>query len=85
MGAMKAILEAGLRIPEDIAVVGCGNVHYAEFLKVPLTSVDQASEQIGERAGELALSVIQTKGTSRPKTVLLEPRLVVRESTRTLS
>ncbi len=82
MGAMKAILEAGLRIPEDIAIVGCGNVHYAEFLKIPLTSVDQASEQIGERAGELALSIIQTKAMARPKTVLLDPRLVVRESTR---
>jgi len=48
-------------------VVGCGNVHYAEFLKIPLTSVDQASEQIGERAGELALSLIQTKGRPGPR------------------
>ncbi len=82
MGAMQAILEAGLRIPEDISLVGCGNAHYAEFLKVPLTSVDQVSEQIGERAAELVLSVIQSKGVARPKSVLLEPRLVIRESSR---
>jgi len=82
MGAMQAILEAGLRIPQDVSLVGCGNPHYAEFLKVPLTSVDQVSEQIGERAAELVLSVISAKGLAKPKSVLLEPRLVVRESSR---
>lgn len=40
IGAMRSILEAGLRIPQDIAVVGCGNVHYADCLRVPLTSID---------------------------------------------
>ncbi len=82
MGAMQAILEAGLSIPQDIALVGCGNAHYAEFLKVPLTSVDQVSEQIGGRAADLVLSVIQAKGSEPPKSVLLEPGLVVRASSR---
>lgn len=81
MGAMKAIMEAGLDIPNDVAVVGCGNVTYADFLRVPLTSVDQQSDGIGERAAELALSVLDEKQTGRPEQVLLEPRLVAREST----
>lgn len=80
LGAMKAILEAGLRIPEDIAVVGCGNVRYADFLRVPLTSVDQNSVSIGERAAELALSLIDAKKPARPKSVILEPNLIVRQS-----
>ena len=50
MGAMRAILEAGLKIPQDIAVVGCGNLHYDDFLLVPLTSIDQDSSGIGETA-----------------------------------
>lgn len=82
MGALKAILEAGLRVPEDIAVVGCGNVRYAELLRVPLTSVDQDSARIGERAAKLALSLIESKGTKRPQTILLPPTLAVRDSTR---
>jgi LacI family transcriptional regulator len=82
MGAMKAVLEAGLDIPNDIAIVGCGNVTYAEFLRVPLTSVDQQSEGIGERAAEMALSLLDKKKPSgKPKQVLLEPKLVAREST----
>jgi LacI family transcriptional regulator len=84
VGAMKAILEAGLRIPEDVAVVGSGNVHYSEFLKVPLSSVDQASEQIGQRAAELALSIVESKSKTPvpPKSILLEPKLIVRQSSR---
>ncbi len=80
MGAMNAILDAGLRIPEDIALVGCGNVHYAGFLRVPLTSIDQSSELIGENAAAIALDLVESKKPSRPKSVLLQPKLVVRQS-----
>ncbi len=80
MGAMEAIFDRGLRIPQDIAIVGCGNVRYAAFLRVPLTTVDQQSEEIGDRSAKLALSQIEAKGAARPKTVLLEPRLIVRQS-----
>ena len=80
LGAMKAIIESGLRVPEDVAIVGCGNVRYSDFLRVPLTSVDQDCEAIGERAGKLALGLIESKIALKPKSVLLEPRLVVRQS-----
>ena len=80
LGAMRAILEAGLLIPRDIAVVGCGNVRYSDFLRVPLTSVDQDSEAIGDRAANLALTLVEAKDTPRPKTVLLAPKLVPRQS-----
>ena len=80
MGAMKAVLEAGLNVPHDVAIVGCGNVTYADFIRVPLTSVDQQSDQIGERAAKLALSVL-SHPPSHPKEVVLQPSLVVRAST----
>jgi LacI family transcriptional regulator len=80
LGAMRAILDAGLRIPEDIAVVGCGNVLYSDFLRVPLTSVDQDSAAIGRHAAELALSLAGAKAPLRPRTVLVTPKLVVRAS-----
>jgi LacI family transcriptional regulator len=80
MGAMRAILEAGLRIPGDVAVVGCGNVHYADFLRVPLTSVDQDSNSLGTSAAKLALSLIKRKIEVAPKNLLLSAKLVVRAS-----
>jgi LacI family transcriptional regulator len=80
MGVMRAIVDAGLRIPDDIAVVGCGNLRYADFLRVSLTSIDQQSELIGDNAAKLALALIEKKGDERPRTILLEPKLIVRGS-----
>jgi LacI family transcriptional regulator len=55
-------------------------VRYSKFLRVPLSSIDQQSEQIGERAAKLALKLIDAKTESKPSAVLLTPKLVVRES-----
>jgi LacI family transcriptional regulator len=79
-GAMKAILEAGLRIPDDVAVVGAGNVHYSDLLRVALTTVDQNSTALGEHAADLLLEHIQSKQPVRPRTILLQPEVIVRDS-----
>lgn len=80
-GAIAAVLDAGLRIPEDVAVAGCGNILYDKFLRVPLTSVDQQSMLIGQKAAKLALHLLDVPGPLPPKNILLEPKLVIREST----
>ncbi len=80
LGAMRAILDAGLRIPEDIAVVGCGNLSYSDFLRVPLTTIDQNSQSIGEHAAALALALAESRKTPRPRSLIVAPRLVVRAS-----
>lgn len=82
IGAMDAILDAGLRIPQDIAIVGCGNLHYNRSLRVPLSSIDQRSSTIGERTARILLRAIEAKAKPRPVSVILDPSLVVRESSR---
>jgi LacI family transcriptional regulator len=79
LGAMKAAMQAGLRIPEDIAFVGCGNLRYAEYLKVPLTSLDHSTERMGVAAANLASQLAESPLTP-PQTVMLESKLVVRRS-----
>ncbi|HEX2712357.1 MAG TPA: LacI family DNA-binding transcriptional regulator [Candidatus Acidoferrales bacterium] len=81
IGAMKAIYEAGLNVPRDIAVMGAGNVHYSDVLAVPLTTVDQGTSTTGRRAVELLVEQMGAKRVLRPKRVLIAPKLVVREST----
>jgi LacI family transcriptional regulator len=81
IGAMTAILESGLRIPEDIAIIGCGNLHYDSALRVPLSSVDQRSQMIGESAAKILLSGIESKVRPQARRVILDPSLVVRSST----
>jgi LacI family transcriptional regulator len=82
IGAIKAIREAGLRVPDDIAVVGAGNVHYSDLLAVPLTTIDQGTCQMGAQAAEILLERIGQKWPVRPRKILIPPQLVERESTR---
>ena len=82
IGAMSTILEAGLRVPEDIALIGCGNLPNNDWLRIPLSSIDQHSLMIGQRAAELVLNLIESKQPPRSRTIILEPSLVVRASTR---
>lgn len=79
-GAMKAILESGRAIPRDIAVVGAGNVHYSDLLRVPLTTIDQGAGQIGEMAARILVDCMRAKTPPPPKCILIPPRLVVRDS-----
>ncbi len=81
IGAIKAITEAGLRIPQDIKVVGAGNVHYSDVLAVPLTTVDQGTAQIGKQAAELLMEQIGAKRKPRTRRVFIPPKLIVRQST----
>jgi LacI family transcriptional regulator len=81
MGAMMAIVEAGLRIPEDIALIGAGNVRYAAALRVPLSSVDQQCETLGARAADLALTLIRAKSAVEPTEIWLQPNVIARAST----
>lgn len=81
-GAIKAILEANVKVPEEIAIIGAGNVHYSDLLRVPLSTVDQSSNLIGERAAELLAQSIDAPADSAPKRIYLPPRLIVRDSSR---
>jgi LacI family transcriptional regulator len=80
VGAIEAVLQSGLRVPEDVAIIGCGNFRYADYLKVPLSSIDHGTTELGRIAGEFALD-LSTNPEQPPKSVLLEPTLVVRRST----
>jgi LacI family transcriptional regulator len=80
LGAMRAILDAALRIPEDVGVVGCGNAPFSDLLRIPLTTVDQDIKSIGEHAARLALRLATAKEAVRPQEILIEPKLAERAS-----
>jgi LacI family transcriptional regulator len=80
IGAMKAIWNAGLRVPQDIAVVGAGDVWHADLLRVPLTTVGWSKEDLGKRAAELILDQIGPHPAGPFHRIVIPPRLVVRES-----
>jgi LacI family transcriptional regulator len=81
IGAMHRVLDEGLRIPEDVAIIGCGNLHYDDSLRVPLSSINQHSRRIGEEAARITLAILNSKLPPKPEALVLQPELVARAST----
>jgi LacI family transcriptional regulator len=79
IGAMVAIEEAGLRVPEDIAVTGFDDIALAAELKPSLTTVRQDAVAMGTAAAEAIVQMLaDPSGT--PAVVIVPTKLVVRES-----
>ena len=79
MGALRGVQMAGLRCPQDIAVVGIGDPPFMAFAHPPLTTVALPVEEAGARAAECVLEQIANP-RAKPRTEILPCRLVVRES-----
>ena len=82
IGALKAIREAGLRVPEDIALVGFDDVPVAAAVEPALTTVRQPIERLGSMAADLLLNLLDNPPeTSSPANRLILPaKLIVRDS-----
>jgi LacI family transcriptional regulator len=80
IGAMKAVWEAGLRVPEDIAIVGAGNIAWSDMLRVPLTTVSWSREEQGRQAADLILGRIGPRPGPKIRRIIIPPQLVVRSS-----
>jgi DNA-binding LacI/PurR family transcriptional regulator len=78
-GALQAIRDVGLRVPEDVSVTGFDDVPAAEHADPPLTTVRQPLAEKGRRAGELALRLLD--GDSPERATRLPVKLVLRAST----
>lgn len=79
IGAMRAIHERGLRIPQDIAVVGFDGLEYAAFCHPTLTTVQQPIEEIGMKSAELLFALIDKKTAHQH--LILDTALIIRQST----
>ena len=78
LGAYRAILEAGLRIPQDISIIGCDNIDEACQFPTPLTTITQHWDRAGHETLRIALEMLET-GT--PTSVTIPTDLIIREST----
>ncbi len=82
IGAIRALREAGLGVPEDVSVVGFDDIQSAAFQNPALTTVRQPLRQMGIIAAETLLRRINAPAKSPyPKSILVEPELIVRETT----
>ncbi|HPT96171.1 MAG TPA: LacI family DNA-binding transcriptional regulator [Microbacteriaceae bacterium] len=80
-GVYRGLIDAGYRVPDDIALVGYDDIDFAKDWVVPLTSVRQPIDQLGSGAANLLLEHSSRDGSHQHRQVLLEPELVIRRST----
>ncbi|XHR27137.1 MAG: LacI family DNA-binding transcriptional regulator [Chthoniobacteraceae bacterium] len=80
LGVIRELARRGLRVPEDISVVGCANLAASAMGTPPLTTIDQKAHEMGSTAMSLLVQQIESK-MEKPSTILIEPELIVRGTT----
>ena len=81
MGAICAARDSGLRIPDDVAMVGFDNVPLSAFTVPPLTTVDQPTREQGRESARLLLERIEGNAARERREICLDCHLVIRQST----
>ncbi|MFD2215568.1 LacI family DNA-binding transcriptional regulator [Metabacillus endolithicus] len=79
MGAIKAVKDSNLLVPNDVAIVGFDNIKMASVIEPNLTTIDQPKYEIGKKAMELLLNLINGEALQK-KRFVMKDELIVRES-----
>ena len=80
MVVMKHLFDLGIKVPQEVSVVGFDNLRFTEHLPVPLTTVDQPTQEMGRRAVELLLERIEGGKDRPPRQEVFHPHLIIRDS-----
>ncbi len=81
LGAMRACMDMGLKIPEEMAVAGFDNVKMSTMFRPELTTISQPQNQLGETAAGMLIEKIENSGKT-PENIFMPHRLIIRESTK---
>ena len=81
IGVLNGLHKAGIRVPEDISVVGFDNIVFSEYTNPPLTTLDQPKRYIGAEAARLILGLLDNAETLEQQIQKLKGKLLVRQST----
>lgn len=84
MGAIRAATEQGLRIPDNLSLVGFDDIELASFVTPPLTTISQPKDQIGQLAVQFLVERINEPALS-PRREVLPTSLIIRQSTRRIN
>lgn len=78
LGFEQAVIDNGLKVPDDVAIIGFDNIERTEYAPVPLTTISQPTDRIGKLATELLIQKIQ--GSEIQFHTILKPELIIRKS-----
>ena len=81
IGLCRALNELGLRVPDDVSVVGFDDIALTEFVPVPITTVRVPKFRMGELAAEMLIRHVESRAAIPPQRAYLDAQLIVRRST----
>jgi LacI family transcriptional regulator len=81
LGLLRAFRQHGIRVPEDVAVVGYDDIPEAAYFAPPLTTIRQDFDEVGRASIELLLGMIDAEAPTDSSRRVIAPSLIVREST----
>jgi LacI family transcriptional regulator len=84
IGAIRVLKDEGLRVPEDVSVIGFDNIESSNYYIPRLTTIHQPIEEIGEQAA-LGLHRRITGGINLDSEIIIPHKLIIRESTRSIA
>jgi LacI family transcriptional regulator len=81
LGVLQALTHAGVRVPDDIAIIGYDDIYFAANAAIPISSIRQPAWEMGRTATELLMAEIDAPRSTDFRHVVFQPELIVREST----
>jgi LacI family transcriptional regulator len=81
IGILHGIKDSGLKVPDDIALIGFDDIAFSAYQEIQLSTIHQPKEEMGSTAAEILIEEIEGRpGETPPRKVILEPELIVRSS-----
>lgn len=80
LGALKAVREFGYRVPEDVQIIGFDNIEFSQYCEPSLSTMQQPTFDMGEKAVELLTGIIEKRDPVQPERLI--PKLLMRKTTR---
>ncbi len=85
LAVLTALRDLGIRVPDEISIIGNDDIYYAQTFPVPLTTIRAPQREIGRWAAEILIRNIESSTLLAPEHIMLETELVIRESSRVLN
>jgi DNA-binding LacI/PurR family transcriptional regulator len=80
IGTIETLMDAGLRVPEDVAVIGVGDLKEGQYIRPRLSTISQEADEIGKRAAQLLIDQLAHPDQFQQTKIWVEPQLIVRQS-----
>ena len=80
LGAIRSLTRAGIRVPDDVTVIGYDDIEFAANAAVPLTSIRQPKYELGFAAARLVISECESPASHAHQRIQFQPQLIARAS-----